>query len=217
METPVTRGSMAADAPEPPEVISAPLVLAVLRVPAHRDWNDAHATHKRVAAATTGARPLWAMPAPGLLLVQAETVDTDLLAAGGGTVTGLVDLAAALGRLAEGTRVRFSLIGNPCRVERVTPDRQLACTPRRVPLPHAERPAWLHRKVAGALAVTSLEDRPLRSASGVRRGGRVLLARHMFTGVATVTDPAALAALARAGVGPGKGYGCGLLTVREAP
>lgn len=211
--------------PGPPETISAPpggLVLAVLRIPRGRDRNM-HALHQAVLAATgdtagtPGDRALWAAPTPGLLLVQTPTRITPAVI-GGAALGRAVDVSAVLDRLTAGQRIRFGLVANPCRAERVTPDRRPVGKGRRVPLPGRDRPEWLRRKVAGALEVEDLVDRPLRSVSASRHGsgeGRAVLARHMFTGTATVLDPAAVAGLVRGGVGPGKSYGCGLLTVRE--
>lgn len=204
----------------PAEEVSAPpggLLLAVLRIPTGRHRNM-HALHQAVLAATADTagtsveRALWAAPTPGLLLVQTPT-RLDPAVIGGAEVERTVDVGAALDRLGAGARVRFGLVANPCRAERVTASG--IGRARRVPLPNADRPDWLRRKVADALVVEELVDRPLRPVAADRAEGRAALARHLYTGTATVTDPAALAGLVRAGVGPGKAYGCGLLTIRE--
>lgn len=46
-----------------------------------------------------------------------------------------------------------------------------------------------------------------------RNGNTVTLATAMFEGCLEVTDPAALRAALVSGIGSGKGYGCGLLTL----
>jgi len=193
------------------------LTLTVLRIPTGRDRNH-HALHQAVTAAAdmagaAGNRALWSAPTPGVLLVQAPRLDPARIS--GAAVQHTVDVAAALAELQPGTPVRIGLIANPCRTERVTPDGRLLNRSRRVPLPHADRPGWLRRQLTGALTVTDLDDRALRPVVAPRPDGRATLARHLFTGAGTVDDPQVLARLVRGGVGPGKAYGCGLLTVRK--
>jgi CRISPR system Cascade subunit CasE len=46
-----------------------------------------------------------------------------------------------------------------------------------------------------------------------REGGTVTIAKATFDGLLTVTDPHALRSALTTGIGPAKGYGCGLLTL----
>lgn len=48
---------------------------------------------------------------------------------------------------------------------------------------------------------------------GRRPGGRISLLRVLFDGVLKVNDPHALQQAVRAGIGPGKAFGCGLLSL----
>lgn len=89
-----------------------------------------------------------------------------------------------------------------------------------------ERIAWLQRQGARcgfALTQVSLVDRPL-PASRADPGGTVTGARRasgdpltfgtaLFEGELEVTDAAALLAAWRTGIGPGKAFGCGLLSL----
>jgi len=186
------------------------LTLAVI---SHAPTRDAYALHRDVAAATTGERPLWAAPAQDLLVVQAETIVWE-------RIRGAREarLRQVVTRYPAGAAVRFSLIASPTRgIGKRRPDGTLSIDPGRKPLPEDEQPAWLARKLSGALQLQQTVVSRLPAATGAKPGGlRITLTRRMFTGQATVTDPDALEALIRSGVGPGKAFGCGLLAVREA-
>lgn len=176
---------------------------------------DAHNIHQAVARAATGGRILWASPTPTTLLVQAEHIRWATIR--GALSAHTIDVTAAHAAFTAGQTVRFALIANPTSaVGKRRPDGSLSLRAGRRALPQADRPGWLARKLAGALTITALTDQPLPAATGRRRDARVTLDRHLFTGTATLLDPAALADLTAGGVGAGKGYGCGLLLVRAA-
>lgn len=91
----------------------------------------------------------------------------------------------------------------------------------RVPLRSPEQAlAWLvrHGESAGfeifggpgAPAVDIRSEPPVR---GRRAGNVVTVEATRFEGLLTVKDPQALAQAVRAGIGPGKAYGCGLLSL----
>ncbi|HEY9440191.1 MAG TPA: type I-E CRISPR-associated protein Cas6/Cse3/CasE [Streptomyces sp.] len=193
-----------------------PPALTVLRL--HPDdpataatWRDTHLTHAKIMEACGGhqtTRILWARPNPRLLLVQADQPVTTIPGTrAAGTACRPVRLDWPPGH-----QVAFGLIGNPTMRPA---DRTTARN--RVPLPAAERDGWLLRKLAGALTVTGLTGSELGGRTGRRPGGPVRHVQHAWTGRATVDNPAALAELIAGGVGPAKGYGCGLLIVRDAP
>lgn len=118
-----------------------------------------------------------------------------------------------------GQRLAFLLTANP--VKTIT-DTQRDAKPGkksekcRVPLIKEEdQHAWLTRKLASAAeieAASVLPHAPIHFRKG-NRGGK--LATATFDGVLRVCDPAILAALLENGVGPAKGFGCGLLLVRR--
>lgn len=85
----------------------------------------------------------------------------------------------------------------------------------------AQQTSWFHQRTSrhGFRIADGSADAPdllLRSRNTLRfnRGGRdVTIATAVFEGTLTVDDPIALRAALVGGIGPGKGYGCGLLTL----
>lgn len=118
-----------------------------------------------------------------------------------------------------GQRLAFLLTANP--VKTIT-DKQRDAKPGkqsekcRVPLIKEEdQREWITRKFAGAgeiEAVSVLRHAPTHFSRGNRAGK---LATATFNGMMRVFDPVALVSLLRNGVGPAKGFGCGLLLVRR--
>lgn len=123
-----------------------------------------------------------------------------------------------LERLAVGQRWVFRLRANPVhnvrpvdggrgkRFGHVTADQQTA---------------WFHRQAGrhGFAIVTGSADEPdlllrdRRTLRFPRQGRTVTIATALFEGILRVEDPVPLRAALVDGVGPGKGYGCGLLTL----
>jgi CRISPR-associated protein Cas6/Cse3/CasE subtype I-E len=170
---------------------------------------DAYRIHQQVTATATGKRVLWANPDPNILVIQSAT--TPAWEQIQGAETAMTE--PAITTFTTDSTVKFGLIGNPIRtVGKRRPDGSPNTNPGRRPLPIPERPAWLHRKLSPALTITTLNHQRLPDATG--RG--IVIARHLFQGAATVDDPDALADLITGGVGAGKGFGCGLLIVRDA-
>lgn len=85
----------------------------------------------------------------------------------------------------------------------------------------AQQTDWFHRQAGrcGFSIVNNSADAPdllLRSRHihrFDRRGRTVTLSTALFEGTLQIEDPAALRAALVDGIGPGKGYGCGLLTL----
>lgn len=170
-----------------------------------------------------------------LYVVSPEAPSFDSLAEQAGwsstPVWRTADYGRFLERLASGKRWVFRLSANPIRNVRDTPHSGEGKPPRgsRVPLiKEAEQREWLFRRAAsfgfgvvdGAsgepnLSVTrSARHRFGRHSDGVAR--RVTLQTVQFDGVLEVTDVNALRRALTEGVGGGKGYGCGLLTLAAA-
>lgn len=128
------------------------------------------------------------------------------------------DYGPFLERLAEGDRWAFRLLANPVynlpnpaggrgkRVGHVTVDQQLNWFRRQT----AKRGFVVEPSSAGAPDVL-IRARRVRKFD--RRGRIVTLATAVFEGTLTVTDPIALRGALTGGIGPGKGYGCGLMTL----
>ncbi|MBY0574981.1 MAG: type I-E CRISPR-associated protein Cas6/Cse3/CasE [Gallionellaceae bacterium] len=118
-----------------------------------------------------------------------------------------------------GQRLSFLLTANPVKT---IADAQRDAKPGkksekcRVPLiKEEEQREWISRKLADAgkiEAANVLPHAPIYFRKG-NRGGK--LATVTFDGVLRVSDPARMTELLVNGVGPAKGFGCGLLLVRR--
>lgn len=117
-----------------------------------------------------------------------------------------------LERLEQGQRWAFRLRANPVRSVREGRSRG-----KRVPHVTVEQQQeWLMQR-AGTLGVALDTHAPVVSSRGddvFQRGdGTVSLRWVVFDGILTVDDPDRLRSALVQGVGPAKGYGCGLLTL----
>lgn len=120
---------------------------------------------------------------------------------------------------ANGQRLAFLLTANP--IKTIT-DEQLASKPDkrsekcRVPLlKEEEQLGWLSRKLDGAADIESsivFPNPPLYFRKG-KRGGKLLSVT--FEGVLKVRDGVALLKHLKNGIGPAKGFGCGLMLVKR--
>jgi CRISPR system Cascade subunit CasE len=128
------------------------------------------------------------------------------------------DYGSFLDRLSTGERWAFRLRANPVhnvrlagsgrgkRVGHVTAEQQIA---------------WFHRQaqrhgftlVTGSAGEPDLMLRDRRSLRFERQHRTVTLATAMFEGTLQVADPVAMRIALVGGIGSGKGYGCGLLTL----
>lgn len=78
--------------------------------------------------------------------------------------------------------------------------------------------AWLDRRAADhgfALREAEVQVDGYQRHELLRRGGRVRFSSVDFTGLLTVTDPERFRDALYRGIGPAKGFGCGLLLVRR--
>jgi CRISPR system Cascade subunit CasE len=131
------------------------------------------------------------------------------------------DYGPFLDRLAVGDRWAFRLLANPVhnvpvpgggrgrRVGHVTVDQQTEWFRRA-----ADRHGFA--VVDGSVGEPDLVLRSRRTLRFRRKDKLVTLSTALFEGALRVEDPAALRAALVGGVGPGKGYGCGLLTLAPA-
>jgi CRISPR system Cascade subunit CasE len=136
----------------------------------------------------------------------------------------------ALEVLAPGVRLRFRLLANPTRkIDTKSGDDGARRNGHRVPLrDEAALLAWIVRKGTDAgfsvgddvaAAARSVVVRPLGDAIGRRgrdgegRTSRLTLRGVTFEGLLTVTDAERLRQAVTQGIGPGKAYGCGLLSL----
>lgn len=122
-------------------------------------------------------------------------------------------------RPASGQRLAFLLTANPIKT---IIDEQLVAKPDkksnkcRVPLlKEEEQLGWLSRKLADAADVESstvLPHSPLYFRKG-NRGGKLLTVT--FEGILQVRDGSVLSTHLANGIGPAKGFGCGLMLVKR--
>jgi CRISPR system Cascade subunit CasE len=149
-----------------------------------------------------------------VLVLSRETPDWTKLPAGvlaAAPATKRVDEAYA--QIRAGASFRFRLVANPTRAAFVRGERG----PRRAITSDEERLAWLGRQLGRAGArVVSAGTRPLPPVI-LRHGGKaVSLPSVRFDGLVEVADPAAFQAALVDGIGAGKAYGMGLLTIAPA-
>lgn len=177
-------------------------------------------------AATSEGRVLWRIdnrkPAATLFIVSPQAPDlTHLVEQAGWPATqswDTRDYAPVLGRLEADQRWAFRLHANPTlsarvsegadtrRVGHVTVDQQLRWLTDR-----AERAGFTVPPGSdGAPQVSVTHREVVRFRRG---GGQVTLATATFEGLLEVTDADSLRGTLTHGLGPAKGYGCGLMTL----
>ena len=159
--------------------------------------------------------PDWSRLPPGFLVSPPSTKPID----------------TALEAIAVGARLRFRLVANPTvKVDTLSGPDGARRNGRRVPVRgEVELLGWLVRKAAGAgfsvgpdvdAAGRSVVVRQLGDGIGWRgpRGAasRVTFRGVAFDGVLVVTEPSRLLQSVEAGVGSGKAYGFGLLSIAPA-
>lgn len=129
------------------------------------------------------------------------------------------DYSTLLDRLAVGEHWMFRVTANPVRSGRK--DASSAETQRFGHVTVAQQREWLLRRAekCGFTVPVAAGDEPdvavhgRRSVRFERRGQPVTLSTATFEGRLEVVDPAALRSALVKGIGPAKGYGCGLLTL----
>ena len=167
-----------------------------------------------------------------VLLVQSPTAPAlESLPAGfldpraGDEASAAKSLDVLHGLLSKGARLRFRLRANPARkIDTKTGADGVRRNGRRVPLRGDEaRVAWLARKLrdsglrlvveGGSMLVV---QRPEGLSRGRRNGLEITHEAHVFEGVVEVDDPALAWAAVQKGIGPGKAFGFGLLSLAGA-
>lgn len=132
------------------------------------------------------------------------------------------DYDTLLERLAEGDRWAFRLRANPTRSGRKTSES--AATQRFGHITAVQQLAWLTARANAAGFEIPVGQLNQVQAAVVhrevvrfdRRGTRVTLATATYEGALLVRNPLTLRRTLTHGLGPAKGYGCGLLTLARA-
>lgn len=154
---------------------------------------------------------------PHILLQSTHQPDLTPLSKGYGT-THSRPLDALLDALKPGLTIRYRCAASPVRKPGAT-TRALYNLPSVIPLNGAHADEWWTRQADTAgLKPLTLHSHPLDTAhatrdpaSGARQ--RIRHARTRFDGSATITDPNLLRQKITEGIGRGKAYGCGLLSI----
>ncbi|MFH8939532.1 type I-E CRISPR-associated protein Cas6/Cse3/CasE [Streptomyces griseosporeus] len=150
------------------------------------------------------------------LLVQAAGLDPSRLPAGYGQAD-VKSLAPMFTALRKGLGVRYRIVLNPAKRQRLSLEEK-GKRGKIVPLSGAEADQWWLRRAAEAgldlhvLTPTTME--PVRA-----RGQDTPRMRHSlirYDGTAVITDPDALRDAITGGIGRGKPYGAGLLSLAPA-
>jgi CRISPR system Cascade subunit CasE len=118
-----------------------------------------------------------------------------------------------LRELHAGALVRYRIAGNPSK-RRGNSSIDLGKPGQIVPLRGADAEQWWIRKAEKhGLHILSLIARPVPDARGNKNGAQIKHAITQFDGVARITDPDLVRAAVLSGIGRGKSYGCGLLSL----
>ncbi|MFG3323762.1 type I-E CRISPR-associated protein Cas6/Cse3/CasE [Streptomyces sp. NPDC048171] len=150
------------------------------------------------------------------LLVQAATLDPTRLPEDYGH-TDVKDLTPVFNALQKGLAVRYRIVVNPVKTERL-PLENKGQRGKRIALTGPDADQWWARRAyeAGLHLATALPA-PVAAVHG--RGDNAVAVRHhllRYDGIATVTDPDALAEAVLVGIGRAKSYGAGLLSLARA-
>ncbi|MBD0670753.1 type I-E CRISPR-associated protein Cas6/Cse3/CasE [Streptomyces sp. CBMA156] len=149
-----------------------------------------------------------------ILLQSGQQPELDRLPVGYGQAVSK-PLTPLLDALRPGLHVRYRIAANPIRrPSRAT--RELYRLKAVVPLQGTAADDWWARQAeASGLNLGTLHSSPLEAAKGNRRSDQrpVRHDRVLFEGTAVITDADRLRARLTDGIGKGKAYGCGLLSI----
>ena len=178
--------------------------------------SDVDAMHKAlcmlVASDRQACRLLWRRepdPQPTALFQSTMIPSRSLLPSGFSMPDPTLDMTTHLASLTEALAVRYRITTSPTRDLRIGG----RANTRRVSLPRADIPEWWQRKAAAAGLRLAEPEPAIAMGSARLKRGSIPVVR--IDGIAHIADVAALTDSILRGVGRGKAYGCGLLTVQR--
>jgi CRISPR system Cascade subunit CasE len=119
--------------------------------------------------------------------------------------------------LPEGVLLRFLLVANPVKTimdEQGRLDSNGNVKKCRVPLINEEaQVVWLKRKLEGAALVGNVDIKKQWPLNFRRRGRLGKIQPYVFKGTLQVNNTSTLKSLMQQGIGPGKAFGCGMLSL----
>ncbi|MFB7669048.1 type I-E CRISPR-associated protein Cas6/Cse3/CasE [Kitasatospora sp. NPDC056138] len=188
---------------------------------AYRDLHDRTLLHHRLQALTPGHdRLLYRLEqhpeAPVLLIQTARPPDPARLPAGYARAIDIRPLDALFDWIAPGRAVRYRLDANPSHHEGPPPGgARRHDYSRRHALTTDQTLTWWHRQAdrAGLTLTAALDTRQDAINARRKNGPDIRLPNVRFEGTATVTDPDALRTALLSGIGQGKAFGLGLLSI----
>ncbi|MFD8782565.1 type I-E CRISPR-associated protein Cas6/Cse3/CasE [Kitasatospora sp. NPDC059599] len=149
-----------------------------------------------------------------ILLQSTQPPDLARLPAGYGQAA-TKTLTPLLDALQPGLHIRYRIAANPIRKPGRT-TRELYQLKAIVPLQGAAADDWWARQAeTTGLRLGTLHSSPLDAAKGNRRSDQRPIQHHriLFEGTAVIADADRLRARLTDGIGKGKAYGCGLLSI----
>ncbi|WP_413754912.1 type I-E CRISPR-associated protein Cas6/Cse3/CasE [Streptomyces sp. MMBL 11-3] len=128
-------------------------------------------------------------------------------------------LDSLLSNLKKGTIVKYRCVANPVRKPRTTTQEMYKLPPVVALSGNAAVEWWERQSTAAGLEPLHVNAQPLAAVHGLRGSKgpaskqQIQHSRTRFDGTARVLDPDLLREKLAAGIGRGKAYGCGLLTL----
>lgn len=176
--------------------------------------NEMHKTMCRIVGTTRSeANLLWrwerSSKRPTILVQATAPMDLDALPDDYGDYDGPRCMAGHLQRIADGATVQYRI-----DINAATQNRRVVPSGKRAAVPIASIPTWWHRK-AEAFGLRPDGDALTVDTETVRVRDRGALHIARLEGYGEVINAADLRGAITSGVGRGRSYGCGLLTLRH--
>ena len=199
---------------EQPTAYMSRLQLDPVAAAARRALTSVDAMHKAtcqiVGTDRASGRILWRWepePVPTILLQTSNPPDRERLPEGFILTDPPVEMAAHLDRLKTGMAIRYRVTVSPTRNTRVNGRHKTKQTP----VPATEIPSWWKQKAVAAGLETETEHSVTKSNTKIKKAGIPVV---RIDGYALIQNPDHLRTAILNGIGRGKPYGCGLLTVQ---